>query len=87
MITEMHGVYELSHDGKTVWVNGPDGCCLARFSKKGIDIHRTAMEQERGQCLDCKAGPLEASDWELFRTKMVQYYGIEIPQKFRPKVL
>lgn len=38
---------EIDTDGRTIWVNGPDGCCLGRFSPFGIDAHRTFAEQAR----------------------------------------
>lgn len=36
----------VSGDGATVWVNGPDGSCIGRFSKRfGIDVHHTGTRQ------------------------------------------
>ena len=41
--------YEIvvSGNGDTVWINGDDGLCWARFSKKfGIDVHRSSSMQQ-----------------------------------------
>ena len=37
---------EVISDGRTVWVNGEDGCCFARFSR--FDVHNTAKGQVEG---------------------------------------
>jgi hypothetical protein len=55
---------EITTDGKTVWVNDSQGCCIGRFSKHGIDVHHgieTQMEIGK-QCLDCKPGPTTLDD-------------------------
>lgn len=80
--------HEIDSDGKTVWINGSDGCCLGRFSRQGIDIHKDyAGQQEGGQCLDCKAGPLDRSDWDRFVNGMRIHYGIGVPEKHMPHFL
>lgn len=40
--------HEIITDGKTVWVNGPFGECLGRFSNLAYEVLRTMEEQERG---------------------------------------
>jgi hypothetical protein len=40
--------HEIISDGRTVWVNGSDGICLARFSRFGIDVHNDAFGQMAG---------------------------------------
>lgn len=80
---------EIHSDGRTVWVNGSDGCCLGRFSRAGIDIHRDAAAQMAtgDQCLDCKAGPTTAEDWTAFQAGMQSHYGISVPNKHMPRFL
>jgi len=75
-------------DGRTVWVNGSDGCCLGRFSRFGIDVHKDyAGQMNGGQCLDCKPGPLTSADWDRFVEGIATYYGIRVAPKHRPDFL
>lgn len=76
-------------DGNTVWVNADDGCCLARFSRFGIDIHKDAAGQisGEGQCLECKIGPATMADWIQFCDGMIRHYAIKITKKHMPKFL
>lgn len=80
---------EIHSDGRTVWVNGADGCCLGRFSWAGIDIRRDAAAQMAtgDQCLECKAGPTTAEDWTAFQAGMRTYYNIPVPDLHKPKFL
>lgn len=69
----------------TVWVAGPDGSCLGRFSKKfGLDVHTSAEAQLDGaaQCLYCTHSPAGPEDWKIFRAKMLEHHGIEVPENF-----
>jgi hypothetical protein len=76
-------------DGRTVWVNGPDGCCLGRFSRFGVDVHRTFAEQAAGlgQCLTCTHGIADNRDWRLFQAEMQGHHGVVVSDKYRPKWL
>lgn len=72
-----------SSRGDVLWVNGDDGSCLARFSKKGgIDVHNSATVQMEGakECLFCTHAPAGPAEWHLFRTKVAQHHGIMIPE-------
>ncbi len=77
---------EILSDGRTCWVNGPDGCCLGRYvhSKLMIhmDVHRDAHGQvENGnQCLDCAKG----ATWLDFKDAMHQHHGVNIPDRHKP---
>ena len=72
---------QLSGDGTRLWVNGPDGSAVGRFSKRfGIDVHRSGTEQigGSGACLFCthaKAGPV---DWQRFLAAVQEHYGLAI---------
>lgn len=88
MKTEMLGDCEISTDGKTVWINGPDGCCLGRFSKNGIDIHKIAKLQETdGQCIDCEKGPTDIAAWHRFQLGMFAAHAVTVSAKFTPEFL
>lgn len=76
-------MYEVivSADGGTLWVNGGDGSCIGRFSKRfGIDLHNTATDQLAGlpQCLACTHGSAGSAEWALFRQQMREHHGVEI---------
>lgn len=77
--------YEVSSDGMTVWVDGPGGF-VGRFGRQAIDIYnKLNLEESPGQsCLYFKKGTKDREDWETFLTKMKEFYGIEIPEKFTP---
>lgn len=80
MKSRIHNGYEISTDGRTVWVNSATGMCVARFSLKGMDIHHDIQGQIEGKhCLDC--GP---ADWETFCQKVQQHYGVVIPIGYAP---
>lgn len=87
MRTEIQKGIEIASDGKTVWINGADGCCIGRFCRNGIDIHHDAKRQIAlgHQCMDCKAGPCTASDWEDFKAGMLRSYGVLIGDKHIPR--
>ncbi|WP_432263397.1 hypothetical protein [Cupriavidus sp. TMH.W2] len=73
---------QVSARGDTVWVNGIDGSCLARFSKRfGIDVHRTAADQLKGgeQCLFCTHTGAGPGEWEHFRIAVKEHHGIDVP--------
>jgi hypothetical protein len=37
--------YEISTDGRVVWVNAPDGMCVGRFTKSHVDVHHNTANQ------------------------------------------
>ena len=66
----------------TVWVNGPDGSCIGRFSKRfGIDVHRTATAQlaGKGECIVCTHSPADHAAWLLFVRAMQEHHGVAVP--------
>lgn len=81
--------YEVLSDGATVWVNGADGMALGRFSRFGMDVHKTFEEQLRGgsQCLLCTHSTPDLQGWEQFRAAMRHHYGVEIDDEHRPGFL
>ncbi|SIT47770.1 conserved hypothetical protein [Paraburkholderia piptadeniae] len=73
-------LYEIvaSGSGDTVWINGNDGLCWARFSKRfGIDVHRSAsMPQADTECLYCTHGKADVDDWAIFRAEVLRHHGV-----------
>jgi hypothetical protein len=80
---------QVQSDDCTVWVNGSDGMCLGRFSRFGIDIHRSFAEQAAGmgECLDCTHTKPTLDDWQRFKLGMQTYYGVSVGDENRPKWL
>jgi hypothetical protein len=76
--------YEIavSGNGDTVWINGDDGLCWARFSKRfGIDIHRSAsMGQADTECLYCTHGNAGVDAWTIFRAEVLRHHGIVVDE-------
>lgn len=73
---------DVSADKCTVWVNGADGSCIGRFSKRfGLDVHKTSTAQMAGgsQCLHCTHEPAGPAAWDDFRAQMQLHYHIEVP--------
>jgi hypothetical protein len=85
MMARMIGDYEVSWDGKTVWVNGPDGMNVARFTRTpvgtAIDIHASAETQMSGarHCVACGPGT-----WDEFKAGVQEHIGIEMPEEANP---
>lgn len=82
--TDSNG-YQVTSDGVTVWVNGPDGCSTGRFGLQGIDIHRPFEEQQtKGACLFCTHGLTTVEDWFLFVEKMKELYDVDVDFRHTP---
>jgi hypothetical protein len=75
--------YEIvvSGNGDTLWVNGDDGLCWARFSKRfGIDVHRNASIQDAAsECLYCTHSTAGVDDWAIFRAEVLRHHGAVVP--------
>lgn len=86
---EMTPKHEIIVGIDRIWVNGADGSCIARFSRFGIDIHRTTTAQMAGEseCLDCSHGRPGLAEWDRFKTGMLRHYGIAIADSMRPSFL
>jgi len=82
-----HEWHEVAWDGRTVWINGPDGHSVARFGFAGVDVH-TSLDEQRAtgnQCLDCRAHGVDPrASWERFRDVVRERHGVEIPEVARP---
>lgn len=75
---------EVTSDGRTVWVGGPDGCCLGRFSRFGVDVHRDTQGQINiGACLDCTT----STDWGRFVSSMRRHHGVVVSDEHKPDYL
>lgn len=66
----------------TVWVNGSDGACWARFSIKfGMDVHKSLANQMDGEseCLACTHEPASEQTWHDFIALVAQHHGVTVP--------
>lgn len=73
---------QLDNLRRRVWVHGPDGTTVARFDTRfGMDIHTSITEQLAGasQCLHCTHDKPCLTDWETFRHKVEQHFGVTVP--------
>ena len=80
------GGYELSWSLSHVWINGADGCSVARFSPFGIDIHKSAASQVATgvACLVCTHGKPTPDEWDHFLVLVKDRFGVVIPPRARP---
>lgn len=78
--------YQIETDGRTVWINAPDGMNVGRFGRKGVDVHKPTAEQAAGgHCADCfPRSPSVWADWQRFRDSVKKNHGFEVPYDFRP---
>jgi hypothetical protein len=70
---------QISASGDTVWVHGPDGSTVGRFSRRfGMDVHTTVKKQMEGasQCLACTHGRAGQEQWERFCVLLEHHYGV-----------
>jgi hypothetical protein len=72
---------ESAHMRDAVWIHASDGSTVGRFGKLGVDLHNTATEQLNGmpQCRLCTHGKVNRSDWDLFREKALEWWGVVVP--------
>lgn len=70
---------EVISDGRTVWINGPEGA-IGRFGRMGTDVHYP----DTTGCLYCTHGPQDEGDWWMFQTAMVLRHGVVVGDEHRP---
>ena len=72
---------QLSDNRTAVWIHADDGSTVGRFGRFGIDLHTTVTEQMLGapECRLCTHGLVTLDDWNLFREKVYEWFGIEVP--------
>lgn len=78
--------HEVIWDGRCVWINDETGCCIGRFTRRGVDVHKTGPEQlaTRTQCLDCfhDVDPVDA--WDRFVQSMRKHHSVSVPEAAKP---
>jgi hypothetical protein len=83
--------YQIIVNGRRLWVNSPQGMCVARFGNGLMEVHKDAEQQMATgeQCLDCRRMTQNFdADWAWFVRSVKQFYGVmllpmEMPE--RPK--
>jgi hypothetical protein len=72
---------QVSASNDAVWVHADDGSTVGRFGRLGIDLHTTVTEQLNGspQCRLCTHGKPSIKEWDLFREKCKEWWGVIIP--------
>jgi hypothetical protein len=78
---EMFYEVQLSDSRTAVWVHASDGSTVGRFGRQGIDLHNTVSEQMNGasECRLCTHGQPGIEDWNLFREKALEWWGVNVP--------
>ena len=71
---------EIQSDGKTVWVHADNGHTIARFGRRGIDVHTLTSDG----CLHCTHEPTGLGEWRTFQAKMVEHYGVVVGDEYMP---
>ncbi len=81
MKTDQFEDYEISYDGRTVWINRE--MLLGRFSETGVDVH------VEGKCVggSCSPGPTSRASWYNFRVLMLLHHQIDVPSEYLPDFL
>jgi hypothetical protein len=84
--------YQVMSDGKTLWINGPQGESVARFTANQylklavVDVHAD-IETQRitgEQCLACEHGEPTREIWERFKAAVLEHYGLKVPEEHKP---
>lgn len=86
MLTLETDTYQIEWDGRCVWINDNTGCCIGRFTRNGVDVHRTGPEQvgTGQQCLDCFNDADPSLAWSRFVDSMRVHHRVEIPAGAKP---
>lgn len=65
-----------------VWIHASDGSTVGRFGRGGVDLHNTITDQMAGlpECRLCTHGRPTAEDWKLFREKVLEWWGLDVPE-------
>lgn len=73
---------QLSECRNAVWIHClNDGSTVGRFGRMGVDLHNSVLDQRRGipECRLCTHGPVSEADWQLFRDKALEWWGVVVP--------
>lgn len=73
---------QLSDSRNAIWIHScSDGSTVGRFGRMGIDLHNTVTEQLAGmpECRLCTHGQPSKADWQLFREKALEFWGVNVP--------
>lgn len=75
--------YEIQYSDRrdTVWIHCIDGSTVGRFGRMGVDLHNSVTEMLEGatQCRLCTHGRPSMAEWELFRSKALEWWGVIVP--------
>lgn len=72
---------QISELRDAVWIHASDGSTVGRFGRMGVDLHNTITEMMQGmpQCRLCTHSKPSAQDWQLFRDKAKEWWGVDVP--------
>jgi hypothetical protein len=82
---------QLSESRTAIWIHScSDGSTVGRFGKMGVDLHNSAVDQMAGmpECRLCTHGKPSQADFQLFRAKALEWWGVTVPEDaFDPRLL
>lgn len=93
MVSENEPQFEiqLSENRNAVWIHSlQDGGTVGRFGRMGVDLHNSFTDILQGapECRLCTHGQPTREDWETFRSRSLEWWGVEVPEDaFDPKLL
>lgn len=83
--------YEIVSDDRIVWINDSNGHCIARFGMFGVDIHKALTPVNNGpasdddkHCLFCSFKRTGVKDWEIFKSKVREFFDLTVSDVYRP---
>lgn len=74
---------QIAANRNAVWIHsGRDGSTVGRFGRLGVDLHHDVQEQMAGapQCRLCTHGKPGRKEWDLFREKALEWWGVDVPE-------
>ncbi len=73
---------QLSASRDAVWIHASDGSTVGRFGRMGVDLHNCLTDQLAGasECRLCTHQRPSMADWELFRSKVLEWWGVKVPE-------
>jgi hypothetical protein len=74
---------QLSQSRTAIWIHShSDGSTVGRFGRMGVDLHNTAVDQMAGmpECRLCTHGQPTVGDYQLFRAKALEWWGVNVPE-------
>lgn len=67
---------QVQTDGRTIWLNGPDGINVGRLSEAVMEV-RVGVHWITSPC--------RGEGWSLFQEEVSRLLGFDLPEDFKPE--